>query len=457
MRSTSYKDGTNDASRLRLCATRLQRDRETLTSPASYGSSGIQLLRPALVYAVTNAVAAGVPLLMLPVLTRVLTPDEYGKVAMFSVAVALLGAFVGVNAHSSISVRFFEPDRAGFSRYVGTCLTILAVTSVAIFSLVGLALPWLEDTTKIPGPWLLAAVFVAAALFVVQTQLVIWQSATRPWAYGAMRLLQAMLDGAGSLLLVLALGLGWQGRAGGIAVAALGCAAIALVLLRRGAWVRFEFDRQAARSALGFGIPLIPHVVGGMLIAMADRIMITNMLDTASTGVYMVALQIGAVLGLATDSFNRAYAPWLLQALNQGGMRDRAIVRFTYLYFVVVVLVALALGVGAPALLGLLVGEQFRAAAPIVVYVALGFAFGGMYYMVTNYVFFARRIARLAAVTISCGLLNVALSYWLLQWRGLVGAAQAYMLAQAALFLATWWLAQRSRPMPWRRALLATP
>lgn len=429
-----------------------------MTSTTPDTPAGPRFLRPALVYAATNAAAAGVPLLMLPVLTRVLTPDEYGKVAMFSVAVTLLGAFVGLNVHSSIGVRFFEPDRAGFPRYVGTCLAIMAISTAAILALAGLTLPWLEAATKIPGPWLLAAVAVAAALFVVQTQLAVWQSATRPWAYGGMRLLQATLDGAGSLLLVLALGLGWQGRAGGIAAAALACAAIAFVLLWRGGWLRFEFDRAAARSALHFGVPLVPHVVGGMLIAMSDRVMISNLLDTASTGVYMVALQIGAVLGLATDSFNRAFAPWLLQALNQDGeRRDRSIVRLTYLYFAVVVLVALAMGFGAPALLGLLVGEQFRAAAPIVVYVALGFAFGGMYYMVTNYVFYARHTARLAAVTISCGLLNVALSYWLLRTRGLVGAAQAYMLAQAALFLATWWLAQRSRPMPWRRALLATP
>lgn len=428
-----------------------------MNSITSDTSVGPRLLRPALVYAATNAAAAGVPLLMLPLLTRVLTPDEYGKVAMFSVAVTLLGAFVGVNVHSSIGVRFFQPDRAGFPRYVGTCLAILAISSCVILALFGLTLPWLEVVTKVPGPWLLVAVFVAAAMFVVQTQLSVWQSATRPWAYGGLRLLQATLDGAGSLLLVLALGLGWQGRAGGIALAAVACAGIAFVLLQRGAWVRFEFDRQAARSALRFGIPLIPHVVGGMLIAMADRVMISNLLDTASTGVYMVALQIGAVLGLATDSFNRAYAPWLLQALNEGDLRDRAIVRFTYLYFVVVVLVAIVLGLSAPAILGLLVGEKFRAAAPIVFYVALGFAFGGMYYMVTNYVFFARRTARLALVTISCGLLNVGLSYWLLQRRGLVGAAQAYMLAQAALFLATWWLAQRSRPMPWGRALLGTP
>jgi O-antigen/teichoic acid export membrane protein len=440
-----------------LARLRPRDDRETLTSRTLDDPVGRRLLRPALIYAATNAVAAGVPLLMLPVLTRVLTPDEYGKAAMYSVVVSLLGAFVGVNVHSSISVRFFEPDRAGLSRYVSTCLAILVVTSVVIFALVGLTLPWLEGAAKIPGTWLLTAVFVAAATFVVQTQLVIWQSAIRPWAYGAMRLLQATLDGSGSLMFVLMLGLGWQGRAGGITAAALTCAVIAFALLRRGAWVRFEFDSQAAHNALRFGIPLIPHVVGGMLIAMADRVMISNVLDTASTGVYMVALQIGAALGLATDSFNRAYAPWLLQALNQGSTRDVTIVRFTYLYFVIVILVAVALGLGAPAVLGLLVGEQFREAAPIVFYVALGFAFGGMYYMVTNYVFFARRIARLAAVTITCGLLNVALCYWLLRRHGLVGAAQAYMLAQAALFLATWWLAQRSRPMPWRRALLATP
>jgi O-antigen/teichoic acid export membrane protein len=419
-------------------------------------SSRKALAGSALIYTFTNALSAGIPFLMLPILTRVLTPEEYGHVAMFSVVVAALGALTGLNVHGAIGIRFFEKDKFDFPRYVATCLLILAVSTLAVLGLVWLLLPWLESKTKLPGNWLLVAVLVSGAQFIIQTQLAIWQSGKQPWKFGVLRLAQSITDASLSLAFVLLIGMAWQGRIGGIALATGLISSVALLLMFREKWVRLPANKDYALNALRFGVPLIPHAVGGMLIAMIDRFMISNVLDVASTGIYMVALQIGMVLGLITDSFNRAYAPWLIESLKQRQpSRDAAIVRYTYVYFLAVSIIAILLGLFSPTILGILVGEKFRAAAPIVVYITLGFAFGGMYYMVTNFVFFAGRTASLAGVTLVCGIFNVLVSYWLLQRNGVVGAAQAFMLAQALLFLGTWWLANQSRPMPWCKALFS--
>jgi O-antigen/teichoic acid export membrane protein len=360
-----------------------------------------------------------------------------------------------LNVNGAIGVRYFLQKEIDFPRYVATCLVILTLSTLMVLAMVGALLPWLESVTGLPARWLLVAVLVSAAQALTQMQLAIWQSARRPWAYGALRLGQSIMDGLISLTLVLALGLAWEGRVAGIASATGLIGVLSLVLLLRHRWVRFPASWAYARNALQFGVPLVPHVIGGMLLVMVDRLMISNIMGVASTGIYMVALQIGMVLGLATDSFNRAYAPWLLETLREHQpRRDAAIVRYTYGYFIVVGLIAVLLGIFAPSILNVLVGEKFRAAAPIVLYITLGYAFGGMYYMVTNYVFFAGRTASLAVITMTCGVCNAALTYWLLHRNGVIGAAQAFMIAQALMFLGAWWLAHRSRPMPWGKALL---
>jgi hypothetical protein len=76
-----------------------------------------------------------------------------------------------------------------------------------------------------------------------------------------------------------------------------------------------------------------------------------------------------------------------------------------------------------------------------------------MYYMVTNYVFFANKTFLLAGVTLASGVFNVAATFFLIKINGAIGAAQAFMASQALLFLGTWMLASRVRPMPWRKAL----
>jgi O-antigen/teichoic acid export membrane protein len=210
-----------------------------------------------------------------------------------------------------------------------------------------------------------------------------------------------------------------------------------------------------ASDALKFGLPLVPHTLGALLIVAVDRIVIVNLLGMASAGVYMVALQMGQVVAILTDSFNKAYAPWLMKSLaNKDSVPRCTIVRGTYAYFVAIVLIAVAMGVLAPWYLPYLVGASFEKAAQLVIYTTMGFAFSGCYYMVTNYIFFESRTSILAVITAIAGLANIPLTIALVNMNGLAGAAQAFMLSQLFSFAGTWWLAHRAHPMPWLRAIV---
>jgi O-antigen/teichoic acid export membrane protein len=409
----------------------------------------------ALVYTVANALNASIPFLLLPVMTRAFTPEEYGTVAMFAVVLAVIGPFTGLSVHGAVGIRYFEQDRIDLPRFISTCLLILGVSTVVVLLVVAFAYPWLELFTKVPREWLLMAVVLSSARFVVQIQLSVWQAGRQPFRYGVFQVGQSALNAGLSLWFVLGMGLAWQGRLVGQALAVLAFLLVAMWTLGAGRWIKFPASREYARDALKFGVPLIPHTIGGVLIAVMDRFMISNMIDVAQAGIYTVALQVGMVLGLLTDSFNRAFAPWLIENLRrEDGRRDLIVVRYTYLYFVTIALLALLMGFAAPTILAVLAGDQYQAASGVVLYIAVGFAFGGMYYMVTTYVFFVGRTGSLATITLFCGVSNVVLSYILIGRSGVVGAAQAFMLCQAALFLGTWWLAHKVRPMPWKQAIL---
>jgi O-antigen/teichoic acid export membrane protein len=150
------------------------------------------------------------------------------------------------------------------------------------------------------------------------------------------------------------------------------------------------------------------------------------------------------------DAGNKAFSPWLYGALSRNNPDSKArIVRYTYLLFLVVPLAAVLFGMAAPYILTLIVGEQFRGGSDVVLYIAVGGAFSGMYYLVANYIFFAAKNEMLALATLVSGFAGVPLSWNLVGLYGAVGAAQAYMAAQGLCFLLTWLLAARSHPMPW--------
>lgn len=417
-------------------------------------NSGSKFFSNAAIYLGANILNAGIPFFLLPILTRVLTPADYGMVAMFSIVLSVLGAFTGLSVHGAVGVRYFQMDKKALAEYVGACVGILVISTTVLFMLIAVLGERLAGVTGVPKGWLLAGVVLSGLQFLGSIRLSLWQVAGDAKMYGLFQVSQSLLNAVMSLLLILAIGMDWEGRLLGQSAAVVLSGMIALSCLLRDRLLLFPANwRAQSRDALNFGVPLIPHVIGGLLIVAVDRFVIVRLLDVAHAGIYMVALQIGQALGLVTESFNKAYAPWLMKILGNPteAMRIK-IVKGTYLYFALVFGIATAIGLFAPVVLNYLVGESFRAAGELVIYIAFGFAFGGCYLMVTNYIFFEGRTKILALVSFITGLVNIPLMFVFVDRNGLIGAGQAFTLINALSFLGTWWLAQKRYPMPWLKA-----
>ena len=413
-----------------------------------------KLFTNALIYAASNFAVAGVPFLLLPILTRVLDPAAYGVLAMFALVVAFMSVGVGLNVHGAITVRYFDRSNFDIPKYVSTAIAILALSTGLMLALVLVAGARISEFTSIPMKWLYAAVLVAFLQILVQIRLALWQASKEPVKYGALRISHALLDAIGSIVLVVVLALSWQGRLSGMLTAWFCAAIIAVYFLIQENWLAKSIEPAYAKDALRYGIPLVPHAAGGLLLGMADRLMVNNILDVASTGIYVVAVQIGLILGMLADSFNKAFAPWLMEKLsNMNDELQKKIVNFTYVYFVAIFSLAALGAVISPYLLPFLVGPQFQNVNQPLVYILFGNAFLGMYYMVTNYIFYSRKTGLLSTLTISVGVLTVGLGWFLINEYGATGAAIGFMIGQASLFLGAWMLSNYCVPMPWFKPL----
>jgi O-antigen/teichoic acid export membrane protein len=52
-------------------------------------------------------------------------------------------------------------------------------------------------------------------------------------------------------------------------------------------------------------------------------------------------------------------------------------------------------------------------------------------------------------LTLACGVMNIAITYWMVGRYGIVGAAWSFLFLQIIFFLGAWFLAQKAHPMPW--------
>jgi len=410
-------------------------------------------LAGSMVYLVSNIIYALIPFALLPVFTRYLSPEEYGEVAMFQVLLGGLTAFIGLSLQGAAGRKFYDRGLTDddLSEFIGSCFQILLTTSVvALIILIGLG-DQLSVLIGLDHNWILLAIMATASSIVVRIRLSQWQVRKKAKNYGMMQIFQSFLDIALSVVFVVVFSHGAGGRISGHVIAVGLVALLAVWLLKRDGLLRLMVWKPTyIIEALRIGVPLIPHVGGMFLLASVDRFVINAHLGLAQAGIYMVAAQFAMALALLFDAINKAYVPWLFERLKRDDKQEKQqIVWFTYAWYLLILCGAGLTFLIGPWLVTFVAGEEYSRAGDLIAWLALGQVFGGMYLMVTNFIFFSKRTGLLSLVTISSGLINVVLMLLLVGQFGLEGAAYAFCISMAIRFVLTWWVANKRHPMPW--------
>jgi O-antigen/teichoic acid export membrane protein len=406
------------------------------------------LMTAAAVYGAANLVTAAIPLLLLPIFVRVLSPEDFGQIAMFSVVQVMLLPLLGLSSKSAVLREYYD-DTLELPSLVATSLLILLATTAAAAIFILIAGPWLAPLLHLSVGWIMLAVLATAAQFVISVRLALWQAARTPWPYVSFQVLLAIFNGSISLGLVLATGLGWHGRVLGLSIAVTGFCLVGLWHLRSHGEIRWTPRWRDACNMLRFSAPVALAGVAAAIFAVTDRVFIVNLLGIEQAGSYAVALQLALVVALVTQAFNRAYTPWLFEKLRDGGdASNLQVVRQSYLYFAGLLAVALLVAALSPLAI-FVVGARYAQSLELVPYLAVGTAIAGMYSIVLNFIYHARRTMLLLIITAVSAITGVVAMTALIHLNGITGAAQAFVLAQGVLFVMTWWIASLVHPMPW--------
>jgi O-antigen/teichoic acid export membrane protein len=410
------------------------------------------LLTGSATYLVSNILNAAIPFALLPVLTRYLEPSQYGQVAMFQTLLGALGAFVGLNVVGAAGRKYYDSVSSDeIRRFIAACLQILIASTTVILLITLFFHEKLSIWFDLEANWIFAAVLVSMTSVVVNLRLGQWQVRKKPRLYGALQITQSSTNMAISLLLVIYFVKGVNGWIEAQMLTSAAFLFISVFLLYRDKlFALMTWSPRLISEALHFGVPSIPHVFGGFLLISADRFVINQTLGLESAGIYMVAVQFSLALAIIFDAINKAFVPWLFERLKRNIYNEKLqIVRYTYAWYIFIFIgVALVFLLG-PWLILIIAGEQYSQAGDIIGWLALGQGFGGMYLMVTNYIFYSKHTGILSLITVVSGLLNILLLVALTRIMGLEGAAVAFSISMGLRFVLVWWAAQKKHPMPW--------
>lgn len=401
-------------------------------------------------YGVANVLHSLIPVFFVPILTRYLVPAEYGIIANFEVLVAFVMPMINSGLSSAIMRHYYEQDTIDLSSYISNCMLILAGTFLLLLLILLLGADILYSVSKFPVNmvWMIAAVGLSQTL--IRILLALWRAEKKPVHFGIYKIFETAVNFGLSVYFVVVLDWGWQGRVYGIFWAFVIFGSIALFILFLKGYLRLSFNKEYVLNALRYGLPLIPHGVSGVVRTMTDRLFITTMVGVDATGLYSVGYQVGKVIGFLENTFNMAWVPWFFEQLKKDDPTvKRKIVRYTYLYMLVIGTLALLFSLAAPAILRVVVGKKFHGATVFIVWIAMGYAFNGMYKMVCNYFFYTKKTHLLSLVTTITAAANIGLNYVMISRSGAIGAAQATTITLLLSFVMTWVMAARTYKMPW--------
>lgn len=403
------------------------------------------------IYALANVLNGIIPFLLLPILTRVFTPEEYGLVTLISAVIAIMGAFTGLSVHGAVSVKYFDKE-INHPKFVGASLMVLAGSTCVVLVFLLFAGDKLSEWIHLPKQWLIIAAIASAAQFVINIRLTMWQVQEQAIRYGFFQVTQTFFNLSLSLALVFWMVMGWEGRAWGVVAAAIIFAGFATITLHKERLVYWRGNKQYAKAAMRFGVPLIPHVIGGLVIVTADRFIIAKVLGADSVGIFAVAVQISMVMNFLVDAMLKSYSPYLFRKLSLVSDKDKEyLVKTTYIIYVIFFIFSTFYIYIINILLPLLVGERFGSSATYIPWLVYSAMFSGMYYLVGLYIVYVGKTHVLSIVTVCVGLFHCLLLYYMVSVAGLLGAAKATVASSALMFIFTWVFSARVYPMNWMR------
>ena len=384
-----------------------------------------------LFYAFANSIEALVPLLLAPILTRMLDPTGYGVWVLFITYATFMRPVVGLTTQDAIRMRFLDLDQKQLDQFTHTALFVM-VTLAAFVSLVAVVFgDFLETATKFPGAWMISIVVAALLYEVFYMVLALQQFHNRRKEFLLTQVIQAVLS-MGFIVGFLMSGWDWRGvvlgRMAGMAIAA----AYSLYTLGFTLPTLFRVpQRSFYRNIASFGVLYWPAGAVVMVVGTTDKVVAAHYLGVEASAMYGVAALFASAFWMVNYSFVMAWTPWLFRKLKvaaEEGMQEVASV--SLLYFIMAAIAAAAFYGFAVLFAPILLGEAFHTAIPLLQYIMIAIVLQGFFMHNMKFLHFDKRIEMMSTFSA----MTIGLNIWLsIQWAPSMGI-RGIMVATAVSF-----------------------
>lgn len=385
-------------------------------------------------YFLATIINQSLPFLLLPVLTRYLSPSEYGLVSLFCFYHILLTVFVGSPVATMVAKYYYENDTKqtsvlignGILLSLGLCLCV-ELLLFAVIGLFGLSMPFSTG-------WIIAIPIAAVAYNIFMLGLTICRLRNHVFHFSIHQIANTAVNTVLSLIFVCLLYWGWDGRALGFTISYLFSALLFIYYLSRDGLLNWKFDWNLQKRILRFITPLIPNTLQMIIISQVGVFFMQIYYSEELVGLYSLGFQIAFCVKLGVDTLMMSWEPYLYQQLSMNEKMDKVSVTRLLLGLVfLLILGCIATILLTNPVLRIMSTPPFYKASEFVPIFVAGLFFYGIHRFVAPIIIKCDQKVFFAKVSFLSMAILILLSVVLPKYFGYIGIAYAYVISYVIL------------------------
>lgn len=392
-------------------------------------------VKDALIYTLPTVLSRGIAIFLLPIYTRIASPEELGALDLFFVFGSIISLTVALEI--SQGVARFIPELSDVKQRLAYSSTGLYFTffMYALFFITATTF-YVELNHFITGKSEYALSFQLALVYItINGFFYYFQNQLRFEGNSVGYSIVSVFFAATNLATVFVFGivydLGLIAILYSIIVSVLLASLLGLFLLRHSFGLVFKIGML--KQLLMFSIPLLPASMLVFISLYVDRYMINMFLDLESVGHYGVAVRLASAASLVMIGFQMAVTPLIYKHHNEPDTPQSLSVIFKYFVFFAV-LFFLVYSLVAKELLFLLTTPEFYFVANVIPLLVLALLFSNMYVFMPG-IGIRKKTHLIFLISIVAAVVNVVLNYLLIPIFHINGAALATTIGYFIAFL----------------------
>lgn len=411
----------------------------------------MSIVKNSFIYLGSSILSKVAPFLLLPFLTSYLSKKEFGVLATYLVINNLYSVFIGLSLHTNVTRNFYKKTKNELAIVIGNVFLILFSSTFLYFIFTIIAVQIWGVIFSIPSKYFLLSPFLALLSMINQIFLSILRNEGKAYLFGIFELSNAFITSLATYILLVNFNFGWTSQVTSLVIANSVFALISFAHILKSGYINLSYNKSYISKILKLSVPLVPHLLGGSIIAVSDRLFIERMVGIEAVALYSVGYSFGSVVSLLTDAIIKAWSPWFYEKLAQPTHEKKIkIVKATYLYILFIFICAFLISLIAEIILPYMVHEDFQNATQYVRWVAIGYAVQGVYKIFFPYLVHISKTMFLALSTILAATINLVLNYFLILRYGPMGAVYATVVAYSLSAVLVFWYQRKHYFMPWR-------